>query len=391
MNIIMATPLLYEKTSPFNHLLKDIIEGILDDGNEMIRIVACENEKEQDYKMDIRHDHISYIKIKRKRTLKGNIIKRYILDNITNLRMAIWILRLHTGDILLEDISYASIWTVLAAKVKGMKVISMLQDVWPDNAVLSGLISRTGILYLVFEFFQRWVYNKSDRIICISPDMKRFVQKKGIAESKIKVIYNWGYSDIPVKISWEENKFVKKFHLNKEYFYAVYAGNIGKMQNVESILVAAEKLKDISYIKFLIIGDGVNRCNIEKKAAGLTNVTLLPMQPPELAVHIYSAATVNLIPLIPGGLQTAMPSKVGVCLSCGKPILFCSDALSDFSDLLDQYQAGYSVEPGQLAFKLKELSKDTKIRYMQKWDLYEKYFSRDKNIKKYVEILKGND
>ena len=97
----------------------------------------------------------------------------------------------------------------------------MLQDVWPDNAVQSGLIKQGGLLYRFFEAWQRYVYKRADKLICISDDMKEFIVSKGVEEQKIKVIYNWGYSDDTVNIPWEENKFVKKYDLGRDF--AVYA------------------------------------------------------------------------------------------------------------------------------------------------------------------------
>ena len=83
-----------------------------------------------------------------------------------------------------EDVCYSSFWTVRAAKSKGMKVVSMLQDVWPDNAVQSGLIKEKSLLYKYFEMWQQVVYKKSDKMICISHDMKEFIKLKGISEKK---------------------------------------------------------------------------------------------------------------------------------------------------------------------------------------------------------------
>ncbi len=36
MKIVIATPILYEASSPFNHLFKDIIEGFLNAGHHII-------------------------------------------------------------------------------------------------------------------------------------------------------------------------------------------------------------------------------------------------------------------------------------------------------------------------------------------------------------------
>lgn len=377
MKIAIATPILYDKTSPFNHLFKDIIGGFLDSGYEVIRLVAVRNDREDDFKYG--YDNIEYKKYKRKESAHGNIISRYIRDTLTTMREARGI-KASNADVLFEDVSYSSYWTVRAAKKKNMRVVAMLQDVWPDNAVQSGLIKQNGLLYKYFESWQRYVYKKADKIICISDDMKDFIVSKGIDEKKIDVIYNWGYSDETVNIPWEENKFVRKYGLKKD-FYAVYAGNIGKMQNVELIVRAAKKMPET---KFLIIGDGAKREEIEKMVEGMDNVTMFPLQPPELAEHIYSMAGVNIIPLVEGGSKTAMPSKTGVVLSCGKPVIFCFGHGTRFSKLVEEYGAGTSISAtneDELSSAIRDLSFDGEGAKR----LFSNLFRKEVNIKKYTE------
>lgn len=330
MKVVIATPILYDSTSPFNHLFKDIIGGFLDAGYEVERHVAVRDDSEDGYKYG--YENVEYKKYQRKESAHGNIITRYIRDTLTNIREARGIKK-SGADVLFEDVSYSSFWSVRAAKKKGMRVVAMLQDVWPDNAVQSGLIKNNGLLYRYFESWQRYVYKHADKIICISDDMKDFIASKGVDEKKIDVIYNWGYSDETVNISWEDNEFVKKYQLEKD-FYAVYAGNIGKMQNVELVVQAAKKMPDT---KFLIIGDGANVTQVKTIASDLKNITFYPFQPSELAVHIYSAAGVNIIPLVTNGIKTALPSKTGVVLSCGKSTLFCFGNGTKFEKRFGQY------------------------------------------------------
>ena len=391
MKIAIATPILYSPTSPFNHLFKDIIGGLLDDGNEIIRLVAVENKNETEYTFGYVGSNIEYKLFKRKNSSHSNIISRYIRDTITNIREAIAILKLENVDVLFEDVSYSSFWTVKAAKMKKIKVVAMLQDVWPDNAVQSGLISEQSFLYKYFEMWQKSVYKNADRIICISDDMKNFISSKNVDEKKIDVIYNWGYSDEIVDIPWEENKFVKKYNLDRDKFYAIYAGNIGKMQNVGIIVETAKKLQNRRDIHFLIVGDGVKKKEIEKMAEKQKNITLLPMQPSELALHIYSAAGVNLIPLVSGGTKTALPSKTGVVLSCGRPAIFTFGEASNFSSLLAKYNAGKSVEANsanQLAESIIETVENID-EYVKDdtYELFKKLFSKRRNILKYVEVV----
>ena len=391
MKIIIVTPILYEKTSPFNHLFKDIITGFLKEGHEVIRIVACEKKTDIDYKMGIEDENITYIPVLRKKSEHSNIIKRYLLDILTSIKMA-KLLKKCQADILFEDVCYSSYWIIKRAKKKNMKIISMLQDVWPDNAVQSGLIKEKSLVYKYFEFWQKKVYKYSDKIICISDDIKKFIKSKGIKEEKIEVIYNWGYDDEIINISWSKNEFVKKYKLEKEKFYAVYAGNIGRMQNIELIIRVAEKLKENKKIHFLIIGNGVYKQRLEKliNKEKINNVTLLPLQPTELATSIYSAAGVNLIPLVTNGTKTALPSKTGICLSCGRPVIFCFDKDSIFYELCIKYKAGECVsskDENELVEILLKYSEKNLERNEGAIDMYLDLFSKGKNIKKYMKVI----
>lgn len=393
MRIVIATPILYCPTSPFNHLFKDIIGGFLADGNQVIRLVAVENENEMEYKYGYEGKDIRYILYKRKNSNQGNIISRYVRDTLTNIREAIGILKLKDVDVLFEDVSYSSFWVVKAAKMKKIKVVAMLQDVWPDNAVQSHLILEGSFLYKYFEMWQKSVYKNADRLICISDDMKDFIVSKGVSEEKIDVIYNWGYSDEVVDIPWESNEFVKEYNLDREKFYAIYAGNIGKMQNVEIVVNAAKRLQNREDIHFLIIGDGARREVIEKMAAGVKNLTMLPMQPSEIATHIYSAAGVNIIPLVAGGTKTAMPSKTGVVLSCGQPVIFTFGGESRFAKLIQESGAGASVDADDykgLVDWITKIADANSGGKKQGYQIFKALFVQSENVKKYVKVTELN-
>ena len=88
--------------------------------------------------------------IKRKRAAKSNIIFRYVFDTLTTIRMAFGIMK-SNAEVLFEDVCYSSFWSVKMAKMKGMRVVAMVQDIWPDNAVVSGIISKGSFLYNFFE------------------------------------------------------------------------------------------------------------------------------------------------------------------------------------------------------------------------------------------------
>ena len=391
MKIAIATTTLFAESSPFNHLFKDILQGFLDAGHSIIRIAAVDHDNDDGYKLGIENEQITYIPVRRKSAAHGNIISRYLRDNWTAIRMA-RILKKIDADVLFEDVCYSSFWTVRTAKRKGMRVVAMLQDIWPDNAVQSGLIKANGLLYKYFESWQRYVYRHADRMVCISDDMKDFMVGKGVPTEKISVIYNWGYSDETVDIPWEENEFVKQNDLRKDVFYVIYAGNIGKMQNVELVVKAADLLKDKEDIRFLIIGGGAKEDTIRQmiEELHLENVQMLPLQPSNLATSIYCASGINVIPLVPDGVKTAMPSKTGVVLSCGRPVVFAFGNDCSFAKKLKDCNAGSCVDatdPQELVdeiLRIKSLPDDALPKSKA---LFNDCFRRSDNVLKYLKAI----
>ena len=389
MKIVIATPILYDKTSPFNHLFRDILEGLTQKGHQLTRLVAVENTQDSDYTMGLSMD---YIPVKRKTADHGNIITRYIKDSLTAFRMSRKIKKIQ-ADVLFEDACYSSHFTVRAAKRRGMQVVTMLQDVWPDNAVQSGLLAEGSLLYRFFEYFQQYVYKNSHRLICISDDMKAFLVSKGVPEEKITVIYNWGYTDETVDIPWEENAFVKKYDLSPDMFYPIYAGNIGRMQNVELVLQAAQRLQDRQDIRFLVIGAGAcsNAIRAMAEEMELTNVQFLPFQPSELATSVYSAAGVNLIPLVPGGVKTALPSKTGVVLSCGRPAIFAYGSDCAFAQMLPPGGCSCAdpADPDVLAQQIADLAQRKAYDRESIYGVFRAHFTRGNNVARYVATITG--
>lgn len=391
MNIVIATPALLSPGNPFYHLFRDILESFLKEGHHITRLATRTGTADNNFTLGIDSPGIRYILFKRSERSKKSIIMRYLSDTLIQIQMAVRILALGGIDAMFEDVSYSSFWSVMAAKLRGLKIVSMVQDVWPDNAVQSGLLGGKSFIRKYFEARQRYVYRNSHRIICISEDIKTFLASKGTEEKKISVVYNWGYSEDIVDIPWEQNEFVRKFQLDKHFFYAVYAGNIGWMQNLDILVEASRILKNNHDVHFLIVGDGARREDIQKmiQSYALGNITLLPMQPSALAVHIYSAAGVNIIPLIPGAIKTALPSKTGICLSCGKPVIVCADPDSHFCRLIKSSQAGQVLsasDPKALAQAILECSKEGNTSCPGAYRCYKTWFTPG-NALQYARIL----
>ena len=210
-----------------------------------------------------------------------------------------------------------------------------VQDVFPYNLVYSGGLKERSIVFKILAGFQRYGYKHSDHIITISEDMKDLLVEDGTPAEKIEVVYNWSYQDEPYK-GIDLAPVAQMF--NKDFFNVVYAGNIGIMQNVEIIIEAARLMKDDKSIWFHIIGNGVYKEKLEQKARAyqISSISFWPMQPPESAPLIYTAADVNIIPLVKDVYKTALPSKTATCLACGKPVIFAIGKESSFGRMVSK-------------------------------------------------------
>ena len=256
------------------------------------------------------------------------------------------------------------------------------QDIFPENAYFAGILSESSMVYKVAHALQKYAYKNATALSTISDDMKStIVTRYGISEDKVQVIYNWGHEELKAH-SEQDNVFLKKYPKKPGEFRVVYAGNLGKMQNVELILETAALMKDDADISFYIVGGGVNEVQLTTfaKEKELNNVTFVGMQPPEEVADLYAAADVNVIPLQKGLIYAALPSKTADCLIAGKPIITCVDDESKFAKLVGKY--GIENAGTSRPEKLEKLIFDTRMGGCRCENalLWDEFFTKDKSV-----------
>ena len=263
------------------------------------------------------------------------------------------------------------------------------QDIFPENALFAGILNEKSPIYQVAHALQKYAYQNATTLNTISDDMKyTIVTRYGIPEDKVRVIYNWGHEELKAH-SEAENTFLQKYPKKPGEFRVVYAGNLGKMQNVELLLETAELMRGEADISFYIVGSGVNEHQLKVFAQEkrLTNVTFAGMQPPEEVADLYAAADVNVIPLQKGLIYAALPSKTADCLIAGKPIITCVDEDSQFAKMVGQYgiENTGNIQPERIKESILRI-KHGKSRCEDK-KLRNDYFMADKSIAAYCNAI----
>lgn len=319
----------FDQHATSEHLLSAVIERLCEQGHS-VHIVQkntggnLPSIPERLAKYEVTTDVIPY-----QAADKGNFIARYLTE-LNYINACKKFITTDYDAVFIQSNNVAG-FAVRAVRKRLPKAIITfnVQDIFPYNLSFSGGLKRNSLVFKVLAAEQRYGYKHSDHVITISEDMKDTLVTDGVDDKKVEVIYNWSYQDEP----YENIDLAPVSHMfDKNYFNVVYAGNIGVMQNVDILIETARLMKADQSVWFHIVGNGVYKKKLEARAKdyGITNISFWPMQPPELAPVIYSAADVNVIPLVKDVYKTALPSKTATCLACGKPIVFAIGKDSKF-------------------------------------------------------------
>lgn len=219
-----------------------------------------------------------------------------------------------------------------------------VQEIYPDVAVSLGVLTNPRIIW-VMEVLERFIYRRARVVTVISEWFRRRLLVKGVPADKLRLISNFVDTGF-MQPGPRHNDFSAAHELDDK-FVVLYAGNIGLTQGFETILAAAERLRGLPDLSFVIVGDGTRRDWLEAQIAQnpLPNVILLPYQPRSMVPQIYASSDVCLVPLKRGTAQETFPSKIYTIMAAGRPVVASADADSELSWVVEQAGCGWAVPP----------------------------------------------
>ena len=275
-------------------------------------------------------------------------------------------------------------------------VVLNLQDIFPDSLAGTGLAKRNGLLWKIGRSVENITYCNADKIIVISDDFKKNIIAKGVPEEKIVVVYNWVDECAVVPVPKEKNALYEDLGINNEKFTVVYAGNFGYAQNIDVTISAAERLKDVEDIQFLMFGTGglVEDYKRLAKEKGLGNMYFFPLQPIEKVSQVYSLGDLGIVACKKGLGKGAFPSKTWSIMSAGTPVIANYDEDTDLERLVKENSLGVfsaADDSEQMAQCILEMYNNRELcaeygRNARHYILNN--VSKEKSTQKYVDVIK---
>lgn len=213
-------------------------------------------------------------------------------------------------------------------------------DLWPCSLAAGG-IKEDSFIYKVFYKISRWIYNSADLILVTSSMFETYFREE-LKLMKVSIKHLPQYAEDLFTIESKSEPGVKKV---EDTFNFVFAGNVGDMQSVETIIKAANELRTIENITIQIIGDGskLESCKKLVHTFGLQNVSFLGRKPIEEMPTYYKGADAMLITLKANKtLSLTLPGKVQSYMAAGKPIIGAIDG--ETRSVISEAACGYTCE-----------------------------------------------
>lgn len=244
-------------------------------------------------------------------------------------------------------------------KRDGAVTYLLLKDIFPQNAVDIGMMSKTGAkggLYRYFKRREKKLYEISDHIGCMSEANVRYVltHNSGLSPRKVEICPNSiEYMDMSLAES-DRTAVRNTYGLPQDKKIFVYGGNLGKPQGIPFVIDCLRAEKDNGEVFFLIVGDGTEYRRLEAFIADEKpqNVKLIRRLPKEEYDRLAASCDVGLIFLDHRFTIPNFPSRLLSYMQAGLPVLACTDPVTDVGKVILDGGFGWQCESNDVeAFK----------------------------------------
>ncbi|RIJ63528.1 glycosyltransferase family 4 protein [Rummeliibacillus sp. POC4] len=321
MNLLVICQYYYPE--PFR--ITDICESLVEKGHDVTVLTGLPNYPEgkilENYRRGKkRNEIINGVKVVRTFEIGRGTTKFQLFLNYISYTLSASIKAFNLKEkfdvVLVNQLSpvMMAIPAIVYKKKYNRKILLYCLDLWPASLIAGG-IKEGSIFYKLFFIISKWIYSSVDSIAVTSSMFKEYFKSKLFMNiENIQHIPQYA-EDIFAEI--EEKKENRKFNF-------VFAGNIGEMQSVETIVKAANEMKEKNNIMFHIVGDGskLEECIVLSKKFKLNNIIFYGKKPINEMPQYYSFADAMLITLKNDKtISYTLPGKVQSYMAAHKPII----------------------------------------------------------------------
>ena len=246
-------------------------------------------------------------------------------------------LRRHRAVIVYSNPPILPLCAWLAERLFGTKLIFVAYDIYPEIALAADSIRPGGLVDRVMQAINRRVFRRAAAVAALSEEMRDTLLRlrPELDDARVHVLPNWAHESAPRETAPEDGV------LTVGYF-----GNLGLMQETETLLAAIERLRGDRRIRFLIAGHGSKLADFRARTADDPQVRIfdfLTGEALERALTLCDCCVVTLVPDVKG---LCMPSKYYSYLQAGKAVLSVMEPDACLAREVVSERIGAAVPPG---------------------------------------------
>lgn len=274
----------------------------------------------------------------------------------------------------------------------GTKLVFVAYDLYPEVATVTNTLRDGNIICRLMNHINRCVYRRADRVVALSSEMKEFIENnRQILPEKVVVIPNWYKDRGALNRDLTDNTFR---NVAEGKFVVSYFGNMGTMQDMETILGAIRLLKEDDSIFFLFAGHG-NKMETLKtivREEGIGNIAIHDFLHGQAFQDALSVSDCAFVSLERGATGLCAPSKTYSYMMQGIPLL----AIMDECDIVRDVERGAGIwarngESAKLAEAIRSLQRDPeKQKTMRQTcrEIYLRNYTTEICTQKYVALFR---
>lgn len=229
------------------------------------------------------------------------------------------------------------------------RVVLWSMDCYPEVAERAGAVKPGGFGASLVRAVNRRIFRRLDHLVVLDGAMaKLLTDEYGRVNPglPVTVIPNWERAELfdgPPPAPWPEAEDPQI----RDRFVVLYLGNAGEGHQFDTILEAAERLKN-DPVTFLFVGGGAQWKRIERAKAekGLDNIMLRGYVPKEQTPAVMSAADCALITLRDDMLGAVSPSKLHSNLAMRLPVIYVGPPGGNVDEAIQRFGCGVSLRHG---------------------------------------------
>ena len=388
--------------SATSQMLSDLAFALARDGENVTVVASRQLYEHADAQLPAR-DTIRGVTVHRAGTTRfgrTGLVGR-ALDYLSfHLSAGVTLLRLSCrGDVVvtLTDPPLMSVTTGIVARLRGLKSVNWLQDLYPEVALRSGVRLVDGRLGRFLQWARNRSLHSASLNVTIGEQMAHRLERESIPREQITTISNW-CSDEEIVPTARRSWLREEWDLG-DRFIVGYSGNLGTAHEADTLLEAAEILKDRSDICFLIIGGGRRLASLQSEVSvrGLKNFVFQPYQTRDQLPVTLTLPDVHWLSLKAEFEGLIVPSKFYGIAAAGRPMILIGSETGELARLIRTHNCGFAVAPSngnRFAATIVDLADNPALRATMGQNarrLIDSGFSMQTSIGKWRTLLAGTD